>query len=269
MEAQILTQDRKATDLPCYLSICKAASSRKTGSLSLYRGQRSAALDLRPGIGRPPFDRYEDSICEALNDKSAERILFLRFCSYAASVFPSFVLEGSPEEISWRKLIVAQHHGLPTRLLDWTSNPLVALFFAVSGPSATDSNYSCVHLLVDQHGFTVAALAKHNPNPPIYEYDQIANDYGIIFAPHINQRVAAQASFLSIHRDPLKPISSHEKILIPNEYRLSIAQELDKVGINSRMLFPDMAGIADYLKWEWLNSMDDEGACPNLVDARK
>ena len=107
-----------------------AAHDRPT----VFRGMRDSTHDLLPGIARFPFEPPQ-AFCNAVDDKSesVERILYVYFRDYCAALMPAWVLEGTLTEVAWRKLIVAQHHRLPTRLLDWTTNALVALFFAVEG----------------------------------------------------------------------------------------------------------------------------------------
>src|SRR5947209_4593350 len=89
------------------------------GRPSIFRGMGRAEYTLTPTMGRCPLaDRLPDRA-------QAERRLFRRFKERT----PPF-LTFTPRD-DWEWLAVAQHHGLPTRLLDWTSNPLVALYFAM------------------------------------------------------------------------------------------------------------------------------------------
>jgi hypothetical protein len=234
---------------------------------------RDAAHELIPGIGRFPFEAPA-AFCSARDDssESAERILYVFFRDYCAALMPAWVLEGSSVEVAWRKLIVAQHHRLPTRLLDWTTNALVALFFAVEGdPKLCDATCckhhssptvhdSVVHVLRDRRGFTLSSLAakEENDNPPFYGF---SND-GLLLPPAVNPRIAAQSSVFTIQKDPSRPLASDDTIIIPHDQRPALAAQLDKLGINRRVLFPDMDGVADYLKWVCRSWKEIKGVKP-------
>src|SRR5437763_1236156 len=86
-----------------------------------YRGLRSAQYHLVPRIGRYPVYHPQWEL-------DVLRI----FKIYA---WPH--LKSAPQD-EWELLAIAQHHGLPTRLLDWTRNPLVAAYFAVEGKPDED-----------------------------------------------------------------------------------------------------------------------------------
>lgn len=211
---------------------------------NLFRGQRDSEWDLIPGIGRIAAARRHSMEPES-KATDAEMVFFKRYCNFGAALFPPFANEGTAAESGWRKLVVAQHHGLPTRLLDWSTNPLVGLYFAVREKSA--ASWSDVHVLLETEGCTVATLSSHNPNPPKYVHE---NEFGIIDPPFITPRVTAQSSRFTIHRDYLAPLKSHERIRVPLARRASILRELDQLGVNDQTMFPDLNGIAKYITWE-------------------
>ena len=100
------------------------------GKFSLYRGQTDATWELKPSIAR--MKTSGERIAKYIDDRSSERRMLTVFRDYSESVLPQWVWVGRKREVEWKTLIVAQHHRLPTRLMDWSTNPLVALYFAVN-----------------------------------------------------------------------------------------------------------------------------------------
>ena len=240
-------------------------------SLAAYRGHRDIAWELVPTIAREPF-RAPEAFCRNRHDQSAERIILLFFNNFAASLMPSWVTSEPERHASWLRLIIAQHHGLPTRLMDWTTNPLVALFFALEKAPArcargaacatcggADLHDSAVYVLKKRRGFGVKSLVAqaNNDDAPLYGHD---DNVGLLWPPHVDARVAAQSSVFALRKSPGTPIDADLRIVVPHSAREVMLRELEHFGITSKTLFPDLDGIAAYLRsscegWEHIDGV--------------
>jgi hypothetical protein len=240
----------------------------RTDSLAVYRGHRDFTWKLLSKIARPPFNAPEAFI-QKPRDKSAERNLYLFFRDHSAALMPAWVSQGNPKEVSWRILVMGQHHGLTTRLLDWTLNPLVALFFAVEGspepckcakPTECDGKFHDASILVlkGRRAFTVEGLAAatKNEEAPLYKYD---DRVGILRPPMISPRIVAQGSMFTIQENPGTEIDADHVFRIAYQKRGEFRDRLNDLGINRRVLFPDLDGIAEFLRWEIKNWPADAG----------
>jgi FRG domain len=191
----------------------------------IYRGVRSSKYELIPKVGR----RRRGS--KALERKD-ERYILRLFKQRAIAH-----LDRTPTD-DWEWLALAQHHGLPTRLLDWTRNPLVAAYFAVAeepeGDSAIYAYRSNTYIQTEKHKdpFSVDRVARVIPN-------------------HVTARISVQSGLFTIHPCPSEPFntSSVKTFVIPVDSRKPIKKALNKVGIDNASLFPDLDGIARHIDW--------------------
>jgi len=149
-----------------------------------------------------------------------------------------------------RLILHAQHQGLPTRLLDWTSNPLKALFFAVE-----DSSNDNDAVVWSFDAFNV----EWNE-----EYPQLDRETYYFHRPsHLNSRIVAQESvflvfplakkqtkILSIQDGghDTEKLGKKDKFIIPNERKKDIKATLASLGINKLSLFPGIDGVVNHLR---------------------
>lgn len=197
----------------------------KTKRNTIFRGLRKVSYPLIPSVGRyAPFGKTKFPAME-------KRILSL----FREMALP--FLSHRPEH-DWEWLAVGQHHGLPTRMMDWTYNPLVAAFFAVEKEEESeDSVVYCFwggRTLKDfgADPLQIKSIARYRPS-------------------HITQRIAAQSGLFTVHPNPKEPLShgSLRRFIIRNEARREIKRTLNKYGISRRHLFPGLEGIASDLRW--------------------
>ncbi|MDC3411854.1 FRG domain-containing protein [Aquibacillus sp. 3ASR75-11] len=211
-----------------FLELHGALEHFKSGDY-LFRGVYNTDYKLIPKIGRQSgcdLFEYEYSIMKQF------RRLAVPF------------LDKTPQN-EWEILAIAQHHGLPTRLLDWTKNPIVATYFAVNKQHDSDS------IIYVINSSNLDSNIDYNFEPYVYEEDD--NEVKLFEPDHVTQRIVAQDGLFTVHNNPLLPLEENEdieieKIRINGNCRNTIKQTLDFYGIHKASLFPGLDGITEYLE---------------------
>jgi hypothetical protein len=188
-----------------------------------------------------------------------------------------------PTDSMWNWLAVAQHHGLPTRLLDWTFSPQVAMHFATQ--HLEDFHLDGVIWAVDfvrAHAllprslrraleeesaevFTVEAMERHAPT--LEAFGSLAREPFVLFLepPSLDQRIVNQFALFSVMSRPEAELGEWverhpetcRRIVIPAALKWEVRDKLDQANVTERVLFPGLDGLSAWLRRYYSPRLDD------------
>jgi len=236
----------------------------------------------KPGLGR----YRSDFAFRGLSDSGYElRNSFLRNCGEHPELeyhllrnFRKYSIGKDPQlsNTFWRSLVLAQHHGLPTRLLDRTYSPFVAMHFATANIEKHDTNgviwkvdfvkanklvgspFSDLLEEVKCNAFTLEMLEQI---VSLSDFDKLFEENQVLFfePPSLDERIVNQFALFSVMTSPTaildQWLKNHphlfRRLIIPAELKLEIRDKLDQANITERVLFPGLDGLAKWLKRQY------------------
>jgi len=201
----------------------------------LFRGQADNK-PIIPKIGRAEYNYGEVQ----------ERELFRAF-QRSARPFVQI-----PISSDWEWLALAQHHGAPTRLADWTTSPLVAAWFAVTSyPLDTDA--MLFGLDVDSPSIETFDVATQTTahNATYADPLKVKSTVLLLETAPVTSRITTQRGIFTLHGDPTKalPIPSTDQFVIPKDLRLAFQGRLLDLGVDASHIYPDLDGLCKTLDW--------------------
>jgi type I restriction enzyme M protein len=233
-------------------------------SLWIFRGEGNYnTSELLPKIGRQGVVREEKYRLAQI-----EKTIFKQFQLRAIAHLPR------PPRNDWEWLAIAQHHGLPTRLLDWTRNPLAAAFFAFNDksdpreiandeyhdsdlPEETDKRFSdsdTEDSQFDRNGcaviYALRAPRSIDPSAVKSPFDGYT-DVMLLNPPHLVQRIISQDGIFTVFPDPRIPLQKVKtrRLLVQKNDKGTFLKRLFRLGVHYASIFPEIDGIAKHLSW--------------------
>ncbi len=229
-------------------------------NLFIYRGEPDATYTLSTSLRRHCKDK--SSFLEAP--------MLLNFTKYAILQEPTI------QDSVWNQMILGQHHGLPTRLLDWSFSPIVALHFSTteSDLEMMDARDAVIwridihelhdmlpekyRLIISKYNttvFSVSMLREVCESPKQYDMDMQDKSMVIIEPPSLDPRIVNQYSFFSIIPDRMTDIAGFldmytdltRRFIIKKELRWRIRDMLDHQNITERIVYPGLDGLSQWL----------------------
>jgi len=189
---------------------------------TIFRGVPDCDYKLIPSIGR---------IQTGENIYVVEKRLMAKFKDSAIA----YIDRVPNDEYEW--LALAQHHGVPTRILDWTYNPLIALFFAVEKEYEKDGR-----IYID---WGIPLIKNKNRDP--YQLKRIKR-----YRPsYITQRIINQSSVFTIHCCPENHYETDNMIILDIDAKIKyeLRKMLFKYGVNYKTIYPGLEGLSKDIKW--------------------
>jgi hypothetical protein len=191
----------------------------------LYRGVDEASFDLTPSLFRDKVITEVDEI---------EKAMMWLFKTHAVAHLQRLPVSN----LEW--LTVARHHGLPTRLLDWSFSPLVACFFAVYRKPTVDG---AVYIYDNRDAWLNIIQEDVDPKTLLK---------AVALLPlHATRRVSAQSGAFTVHptTQPTLDNDKINKVIIPHVLKTEFLEKLVRFGIHHGTLFPDLDGLSNYIRY--------------------
>lgn len=234
-----------------YQEIIDSADEMSNGGTEplFFRGHSRAHYSLIPGLGR-------HELAEA---RILERRLYFNFVVKAGSLL-------SQDNTGWSHLFSMQHHGMPTRLLDWTETFGIALYFAVARSNSDAAIWLLRPQELNQRTMNCATIVDVRQLGGAYEefYIQesisMAADVVALAPPRYNPRVAQQRAAFTLHDDLRAPLEQlhpdlARRVVIPINVHEEARRFLTMAGISEFTLFPDLDGLTRDLKQTYLKKV--------------
>jgi hypothetical protein len=209
-----------------------------------FRGQSNQSWQLMPGLGR---SKKSNALYTNI-----EEALYFDFLNFSGALLPE-------EPNSWRTIFLMQHHGLPTRLLDWTGSFGIALYFALRNAKADAAVW-----ILDPFDLNQSTMKHHallGPSDLKYSYEQMfikkeAKSETSVVAlapPRHHARLFSQGGYFTLHGNLEKGLedicpSALKKIVIPRRFFSEARDFLRLAGINEFSLFPDLDGLCRHIR---------------------
>lgn len=220
-----------------------------------FRGAGNYSHGLAPSLFRHP-----DVKSQAINSIELEE----RVISKLKQTSPPFLHTPPITQLDW--MFMAQHFGVPTRLLDWSENPFIALYFALS--TVKTGNTACVWLL-DPLKWTKKALNNENlpriPDPAdnatVRFIESLTDDLAprtdpiAIYSNHTNPRIVAQRGNFTLFGRGLTAMENigYAKeciicLVIEEGARVDLFKKLLSIGYTHSVIYPDLSGLGSEIK---------------------
>ena len=229
-------------------------------SLYVYRGMSNANFSMVTSLRRN---------CKQLQ-RELEPAILKNFAKYAVIEDPTVA------QSVWRQMFLGQHHGLPTRLLDWTQSALVALHFAVTEDHMENmERHDCMIWRVDikelhrllperyqqimaqskAEVFSVDMLGRVAENMAAYDRDMGDRAMVVIEPPSMDARIVNQYSFFSVIPMEMENVEDFldrctentVKYVIDRRLRWRVRDMLDQLNMSERIIYPGLDGLSKWI----------------------
>lgn len=233
-----------------------------------FRGQAVAGEDLSSGLLR----------------LAAGRVDVARLELHLLRNFRKYAYGHSENDSIWNWLALGQHRGLPTRLLDWTYSPFVALHFATANLGLMHQDGAVwmidfvaanrylprrLKQILEAEGSDTATVEMLRRFGSLKQFDRLSREPFVVFLepPSLDPRIVNQFALFSLMSSPQatldrwlrKHAALARRVVIPAALKWEIRDKLDQLNVNERVLFPGLDGLSRWLaRYYWPKPADEE-----------
>ncbi len=251
--------------LDSFTAVLKAVEDfQSKNDLSWFRGCNDSTHALVPSLFRHPSKKKVETMRE----------LELDIARVFAQRSPPFVQQSFRDE--WEQMFFMQHYGIPTRLLDWSESPLIAMYFALTGgeryANGKPKKDAAIWMLnpamwnrgaLSDISFTGGVLDTSKEQVRSYgpnvDLEQRKNLPVMIYGTHNSPRIVAQRGTFSLFGKSKDCMATAykaaefadgilHKVVVPKEKREEVALSLLKKGVSDTTIYPDLQGLSLELK---------------------